>query len=118
MYSTPPRYYGIDGTISSAYTQPIQSSSSEAHLSPSDNKMGIYVGVPLSIALAITLAIIAWLFVKTRKTNHGQKTQYELPVGVTAQHKQPGYEQTNALYALLGEMLYGNYMRTELGNGR
>lgn len=45
--------------------------------------MGIYVGVPLGILLAIALAVIAWLAIQNRKLKKANSGPHEMP-GVSA----------------------------------
>jgi hypothetical protein len=104
------------GFATSASSAPAQAESSS-----SNNKIGVYVGVPLGILLAIALGVIACLVLrnrnlKKRETGH----PYHNEVNAVVNNKQMGYTHShvNELGTRPEELPNGDYLRAELGSGK
>lgn len=95
---------------------PTAGSSSGNAGSSSDSKMGIYVGVPLGILLAIALGVIAWLVWKRKQDAKTRNVVYEAPAyGNDA--KYPSHPEIYAVRTPL-EMSGEREVYSELPNSR
>jgi hypothetical protein len=98
---------------------PLASSTSA---SSSDNKFGIYVGVPLGIALAIALAVVGWLLMKVKRKNAAQYVyagQGGLTKNGAMENRQPSeYVNPHEVETLVAEMPDEDHLRAELGLGK
>jgi hypothetical protein len=105
-----------------------------------DGRIGIYVGVPLGILLAIALGVIAWLAFKLKKKNAAQYAyagQGGLPetegfagtpvsgagshmkeAGMSGNGMPPRYVHASEVETMPAEVPNGDYMRAELGTGK
>jgi beta-lactamase regulating signal transducer with metallopeptidase domain len=105
-------------SLPTTLAQPTQSSqSSAASSSTSDSKMGIYVGVPLGVLLAIALAAIAFLVVKNRKLKRAQGQQYPSARGFAQNEKVPDYAHASELGTRPGELSDRTDVAVELPHG-
>lgn len=118
-------------SVSFASSSPAASSLAGGGGDTSNSRMGVYVGVPLGILLAIALGVIAWLLFKLKKKNAAQGTyagQGGLPeaggigVGAPVQDK-PGRMPPRDVHAsevetMPAEVPSGDYLRAELGTGK
>jgi hypothetical protein len=101
-----------------------------------DGRIGIYVGVPLGILLAIALGVIAWLAFKLKKKNAAQYAYArqgglseagefaDTPVSGAGGHGKEGgvngmpprYMHASEVETMPTEVPNGDYVRAELGS--